>query len=376
MKNTLTAAATLMLTTSIASAGGVERAVPSVGLLYESGNYLELNFGYVSPEVSGTQSVNAGPGSLAGADSGNMSEDYTQLGFGYKNDLSENLSLALIIDQPIGADVDYSGDTTYLYGGGGGNPEGSSASIDSVGITTILNYKMDNSINVYGGLRAIRTSGEVSLFSGYEMSTSDETDYGYLVGVGWERPEIAARVSLTYHSEVTHDFDADENGTTTEFSTTIPQSLTLEGQTGVAADTLVFGSIRWVDWTEFDITPVGYEAATGDALVEYDDDTITYNVGVGRRFNDAWSGAVTAGYEAENDGFSGNLGPTDGNTSLGVALTHTMDNIRITGGVRHIWIGDAETESPSALPYPEGTTFSEFEDNTAWAAGLRVAVNF
>ncbi len=117
---------------------------------------------------------------------------------------------------------------------------------------------------------AVQTSGEVALFSGYTMETSTETDFGYVVGGAWERPDIAARVSLTYHSEIEHDFEADENGASTDFSTTTPQSLTLEGQTGVAADTLLFGSVRWVNWSEFDISPVNFGLASGGgSLVDY-----------------------------------------------------------------------------------------------------------
>ncbi len=383
MKNVLTAGAALLLTTSIASAGGVERSVPSVGLLFEDGNYLELNYGYISPDVSGTQAIPLAT-APAGADSGDIAEDYSQLSLGYKNDLTDELSFALIIDQPIGADVNYAEDTTYAYGGGI-SPFGSTASIDSVGLTALLSYEAPNEITVYGGVRAIQTSGEVALFNTYSMSTSTETDFGYVVGAAWERPDIAARVALTYHSEVTHDFTATEEvtglpglaapvpETETEFSTTIPQSITLEGQTGIAADTLLFGSVRWVEWSAFDISPTVFGAG-GSSLVDYSDDTITYNLGLGRRFNDDWSGAVTAGYEADNGGFSGNLGPTDGSTSLGVAATRTFEAVRITGGVRYIWIGDAETEAPA--PAPGGLTLGEFEENSGWAAGLRIAYNF
>lgn len=376
MKNGMTAGAALLLTTSIASAGGIERSAPSVALLFEEGNYLELNFGFVSPDVSGEQQISAGLGS-PGSESGDMAGEYTQLGFGYKNDLNEKLSIALIFDQPYGADVDYSADTDYAYGGGV-SPLGSTATIDSNAITALAAYKLRNDITVYGGARAVQTSGEVALFNGYTMETSKETDFGYVLGAAWERPEIAARVSLIYHSEITHDFDADENGASTKFSTTLPQSLTLEGQTGIAADTLLFGSIRWVDWTAFDISPVNFGLATsGGSLVDYDDDTVTYNLGVGRRFNTEWSGALTAGYEASNGGFSGNLGPTDGNTSLGVAMTRTMDNVRITGGVRYIWIGDAKTEAPGALTGGSpGVTLGDFKDNSGLAAGLRIAYNF
>ncbi|MGJ8587034.1 MAG: OmpP1/FadL family transporter [Yoonia sp.] len=383
MKHVLTTGAVLLLSTTIASAGGIERAAPSAALLFEDGNYLELNFGFVSPDVSGTQAIPFA-GSAAGSKSENIAEKYTQLGFGYKNDLNDRLSIALIIDQPYGADVNYGADTDYAYGGGvlalGGI--GSTASIDSNAITALLSYKLPSNFTVYGGGRAVQTSGEVALFNTYTMETSTETDFGYVVGGAWERPDIAARVALTYHSEIIHDFDATEASpanalvpTETEFSTTLPQSVTLEAQTGVAADTLLFGSVRWVNWSEFDISPVEYGVITdGGSLVDYDDDTVTYNVGLGRRFSDEWSGAVTAGYEAANGGFSGNLGPTDGNKSLGVAATRTMDNLRITGGVRYIWVGDTETEAPA--PAPEGTTLGEFEDNSGWAAGVRIAYNF
>ncbi len=385
MKNVLTAGAALLLTMSIASAGGIERAAPSVNLLFEDGNYLEFSFGFVVPDVSGTQAFDAA-GSTAGSSSGDVAEDYTQLGFGYKNDLNDQLALALILDQPYGADVDYADDTTYAYGGGiaafGGI--GSTASIDSTGLTVLLSYEVQENITIYGGGRAVRTEGEVALFNTYTMETSVETDFGYVVGAAWERPDIAARVALTYHSEITHDFDATEASpadmvpaTDTEFSTTLPQSVTLEAQTGVAADTLLFGSVRWVDWTAFDISPTVFAQGPGNpSLVDYTDDTVTYNVGVGRRFDEEWSGAVTAGYEAANGGFSGNLGPTDGNASLGVALTRTMDAVRITGGVRYIWIGDAETEAPAAFGAPAGTTLGEFEDNSGWAGGIRVSYNF
>lgn len=383
MKNVMTAGAALLLSTSIVSAGGVERAAPSMGLLFEDGNYLELNFGYVSPDISGTQQIPAGPGSPVGASSGNMAEEYTQLGFGYKNDLSNELSIALIFDQPYGADVNYGADTDYAYGGGV-TPLGSTATIDSNAITALIAYKLPDNFTVYGGVRAVQTAGEVALFNGYTMETSTETDFGYVLGGAWERPDIAARVSLTYHSEITHDFKSTENSPSlpepqdTDFSTTLPQSVTLEAQTGVAADTLLFGSVRWVNWSVFDISPPIFALGSGGgSLVDYTDDTVTYNIGLGRRFSDEWSGAVTAGYEAAQGGFSGNLGPTDGNTSLGVAATRTMDQIRITGGVRYIWIGDAETEAPLALTGgASGVTLGDFKDNSGWAAGLRIAYNF
>lgn len=378
----------VMLGATTALAGGIERSAQSVAILFEKGNYLEFSVGRVAPEVSGTQQISAGAMSLAGSKSGDMADDYNTYGLGLKMSLGEQFDVALIMDEPVGADVNYPAGASpaglnYLYGG-------STADINSVGTTALVRYRMPNNFSLIGGVRQIRTSGKVSLFNGYNMSSSTETDYGYVLGVAWEKPEIAARVALTYNSAVTHDFTANENGVTTTFETEIPQSVLLEGQTGIAANTLLFGSVRWVDWSAFEIAPTLYvnnpSNVYNEGLVSYSDDVVTYTLGVGRKFNDVWSGAVFASYEASHDGYSGNLGPTNGSTALGAAVSYTRNNMKITAGLRYVLIGDAETEIPSSLGNLLGTcntsgdddcgTFGKFTDNHAVAWGIRVGYSF
>ncbi|SOC04655.1 outer membrane protein transport protein [Phaeovulum vinaykumarii] len=221
------------------------------------------------------------------------------------------------------------------------------------------------------------------------MSTSTETDVGYIVGVAWEKPEIAARVALTYNSKITHDFDATETtlaplpglaaGTyNTAFSTNVPQSVNLEFQSGIAKDTLLFGSVRWVDWSDFVIRPTTYvgainglvtagaiPAGTNRNLVDYNKSTITYTLGLGRKFNETWSGAVIASYEPQGNSPTGNLGPHDGMAALGVAATWKHENVKVTGMVRYVSIGDATTQ--------QGARFS---GNSGWGAGVRVGISF
>ncbi|GAB5436920.1 hypothetical protein [Falsiruegeria mediterranea] len=89
------------------------------------------------------------------------------------------------------------------------------------------------------------------------MTTDAPVDFGYALGVAWERPDIAARVSLTYSSAMEHTLLESESlnppppvpaGTlvTVPASSTIetPQSVNLDFQTGIAPDTLLFGSVR------------------------------------------------------------------------------------------------------------------------------------
>ena len=357
MRRVLMTAGALALGAGTATAGGIERSNQSVGILFERGTYAEVNFGTFSPDVSGT----VGGGAVS---SGDMTLGFGTVSLGYKRALTDQLDMAIIFDQPIGADLNYSpANAPYPLAG-------SRASVDSNSITALLRYKMPNNFSVHGGVRALRTSGEVALFNGaYTMDTSTETDFGYVVGFAWEKPEIAARVALTYNSAITHDFDANENvvPVSTTFETEVPQSVNLEFQTGVAKDTLVFGSIRWVDWTAFDIAPVGYVGGFGSPLVEYDNDVITYSLGLGRKFNETWSGAVILGYEKHDGAPTGNLGPTDGYKSIALAATYTRDNMKVTGGLRYVDIGDATTRLPVG---------GVFTDNSGWGAGLRVGFNF
>lgn len=357
MRRVMMMAGALALGAGTATAGGIERSNQSVGILFEQGNYAELNFGAFSPDVSGTVA-----GGLVS--SGDMGLGYGTLSLGYKRALTDKLDMAIILDQPVGADLNYSpANAPYPLAG-------SRASIDSTGITALLRYKLPNNFSVHGGVRAVRTSGEVALFNGaYTMDTSTETDFGYVLGVAWEKPEIAARVALTYSSAITHAFDANENvvPVPTAFETEIPQSVNLEFQTGIAADTLLFGSIRWVDWTAFDISPVGYVGGFGSPLVKYDNDVITYTLGLGRKFNETWSGAVILGYEKHEGTTTGNLGPHDGMKSIALAATYTKDNIKVTGGLRYVDIGDATTNPPVS---------GAFSGNSGWGAGLRVGFSF
>lgn len=372
MKKILAGVSAIAVTATGAFAGGVERSAGSVALLFEKGNYAELSFGSVNASISGVQAIPFV--TPPGASSGDLAETYTALSFGVKQQVNDKIAIALTVDQPIGADVNYATGTGYVYGLG----NGSQATIDAVAATALIHYRFSENLSVYGGIKAEQVSGRVALFNGYSMSTSHETDLGFVVGAAYERPDIALRVGLTYASAITHKFDVTENGTASlPFETEVPQSLTLDFQSGIAANTLLFGSIRWREWSAFDITPVGFAAATGgSSLVSYEDNTVTYNIGVGRKFTDNWSAAVTIGHEKSNGGFAGNLGPTDGYTSVGLGATYTQGNMKLTGGVSYIWIGDAKTEAPGAPGVPAGTTLANFENNNAVGVGFKVGFSF
>ena len=156
---------------------------------------------------------------------------------------------------------------------------------------------------MHAGIRAERFGGEATLagsgygeLSGYNWTGEEDWGFGYVVGGAYEIPEMALRVALTYGSEIRHELDAEENffgPSTTEV--TMPQSVNLDFQTGVAPKTLLYGLVRWVNWAGWKVEPQGLFAATGLPLVEFDSNAFTYKLGIGRQFTDALSAGVEAG---------------------------------------------------------------------------------
>lgn len=373
MKKTLGGVAALMLGASPALSGGIERAPQSLAILFEPGNYVELSFGGADPTVSGRDAL--------GFNTGDVASGYGFVGLGYKQQINDNLSVGVIIEQPFGADVRYptqpgaipdpSADGSVMLGG-------TFANVNSTTVTALARYRLENNVSFHGGIRASRADAEVGLngaaygpIAGYNVRMDTEWGAGYVIGAAYEIPEIAGRVSLTYNSKITHEFDTHENinpGAVTTTSVDTPRSITLEGQTGVAADTLVFGSIRWVKWSEFQVDPLAFTAATGAGLVSLED-TTTYTIGVGRRFTDNWSGSVSLVYEPENDDLVSPLAPTNGRKGITVAAVYTMDNFKVTTGVNYSRLGDAR-------PQTGGVGRAQMEDGDIWGIGVRVGYSF
>lgn len=339
-KNILAGCSALALLSTAAHAGGIDRSGLPFTWLFEKGNYAELSFGSVTPKVQAT-----------GNPYGDVAGDYTLLGMAVKLDLNERLSLGLQVDQPYGAKIDY-------------NIFGLNANLQSSAITAAVRHRLSDRIAVHAGVRYVSIEGTLQLPTGYtaKQTFSKDSDLGYLVGATYEIPDIALRVALTYFSGTQHNHTSiGAPAAVSPNSINPPQSVNLDFQTGIAADTLLFGQIRWADWTNTQIVNGGVP------IVTYSQDAFTYSLGVGRKFSESFSGAVSVGYEEAQGGIASRLAPTDGYWSVGVGGTYTLENIKVTLGVRYVDIGDATT---AALPV------NSFTDNSAIGIGLKVGWSF
>ena len=382
MKNSVIGAAALLLTTTPVFAAGIERSTQSINILFEEGNYAEVGLQVTNPDVSGTDRYAVAPGAPL-RKTGNIADAINLLTFAYKHQFNDQLSAALIIEHPYGADVIYPDVDPTSATKGSAMLGGTKANVESAMISVIGRYKFNDTWGVHAGLRASKASGDIRLqgaayrgASGYRAMLKDDTSVGWLAGVSWERPDIAARVALTYYSDIDHEFDTKEfmgavqvaQGST-EVST--PSMLALDFQTGVAADTLVFGQLRRTYWSEFEVTPAffgDYIAADGLVALE---DTNTFTLGVGRKFTDQWSGTVAFTYEPTGKDLVSPLAPTNGRKAITVAGIYTMDKWKFTGGINYTKLGDAKAETGS----PD-VAVADMEDSDALSLGLRVGYRF
>jgi len=391
-KRLLTGTAALMLTAAPVFAGGIERAPQSLGVLFEKGNYAELSFGGVNPTVKGRDAALPGdppyPGEVA---TGDVAQGYGFFGLAYKHQFNDNLSAAIIIEQPFGADIRYAAPPS-------GSPllAGTKVEINSTTYTALLRYKFDNNFSVHGGIRGSYADGGVTLdgagyltTAGYNLDIDGEWGVGYVLGAAYEMPEIAARVSLTYNSPIEHDFRMTETIppglaaalglSPTEignYEVKTPRSWTLEGQTGIAADTLLFGSVRWVKWSEFVVDnalfPIVGLTPGPIPLVELED-TTTYTVGVGRKFTENWSGSLSFLYEPSKGDMASPLAPTNGRKAVTLAGIYTLDNLKVTAGINYTRLGGTDLGIGET---GAKTTVATMDDGKAWGVGIKVGYSF
>ncbi len=374
MKHYLATSAMLALISGAATAGGLDRTGQPMGLIFEDGNYIEFSVGHANPDLTGNDVAALNP---AQTPSGNVAQSFNQVAAGLKYEFSDQLSFSLIYDQPWGSDISYAPAGANPLAPGSVMLGGTQAFASSDAITGILRYKFNDTFSVHGGLRYQQVDGNISLsglaygpLNGYNVSLDRDAAVGWIAGGAYEIPDIALRLAITYQSEIEHEFDTVENiapGVTSQSTVKTPQSVNIDFQTGIAQDTLLLAGIRWADHSETKLKPT----AAGVDLIDLTDST-TYTLGVARRFNENLVGSISFGYEAENDdNLVSPLAPTNGFKSISLGLQYSMDNYKISGGIRYTKLGDAfaETGTPDVAR-------SSFADNDAVSFGIKIGYYF
>ena len=361
--STAVAAASLSLISSVAMAGGLDRSGQDTSIIMDSGNVIEITNISVSPKITGTWAGGS-------TSTGDVAPDYSMTNIGMRFDVSDNIGIAVINDSPFGANVNWTNGVLNLTKG----------DLSSDATTVLGSYAVGDSFKVFVGVtsQSMKVTASVPAVGGYELTGAKSSGTGYVMGAGIENPEIAMKVSLTYHGKVKHNMSMTETvGASTSTSTSTfytPSSFNLDFQTGIAENTLLFGTIRRANWTETNVKPAVYYATTAAAgsaksLLDYDQDTTTYNIGVGYRFNESWSAAVTYGTESAQNTPGGAFGPTDGFNKYGLGVTYSMESIDITLAAQQVDVGDTGI-------YSGATQIATMSDNKTTVTALKITAKF
>ena len=320
-----TSAAILGALTSPALAGSLERNNMPVDLLFDSGNVLQ--FSYTAPRPN----LSAAPFGSTGS----VLNDFSTLGFAFKTDLNDDLAIGVFFNQPFGADNGYESGPVAGY------------AIDFVSneIAVVLSYQMNPNLSFHGGLRAVQSELNLSVppAGGYTLQSGSDTGFGYLLGASYVVPERGARMTLTYQSSVKHTFDSTEFGSTAfgETEAELPQSLKLDGEIALSSNTLLFGSVKWSDYSNFDVAAPGFSALVAPgSVIDYQEDNINVSIGLGRSINDEWS--VFGILDAQlSDGEQTALRPYDGSQAVTLGARYSSGQFEVTAGAQYRQLGDS-----------------------------------
>ena len=416
--------ATVPMTGAFAAA--LDRSGQSISAFLQPGNYFEAGISVLDPNVSGkvrngytpNAALPASSARLQNTSVGEMAGDYYFPSAALKLQVTDNFSFGLIYDQPFGADAEYKTDTKTTsaalppalanQGAFHNGTEGTSVEVKTQSLSMIFGFQPTENWNIYAGPVYQTVKGDVQLrgvaygglaaFGDYNANIDEDGAAGWLAGFAYQIPEIALKTSVTYRSEIEHKIQVTESLGASGLAATInpalgytpgqteittPQSVNLDFQTGVMANTVAFANIRWVNWKDFAIRPNDFGHASkfipgkaqGFDLVAYTDDQISATVGVGRKLSEQWAGNVSVGWDSGAGNPISTLGPTEGywNVGLGAQFSPTPQTF-IAGGVKYFWLGDAKAQVAS--DFGTASYVANFEDNDALAYGLKIGYKF
>ncbi|WP_168460550.1 outer membrane protein transport protein [Acinetobacter sp. A1] len=371
-----------------ALAAGLDRSGQSIAAFLQPGNYAEAGISVLDPTVKGKD--------LLKNNVSDMAEDYYFPSAAIKVQATEQISVGLLYDQPFGAESLYPS-TNPIFAANG---QATQVEVETHNLTALIGYQPTENWNFYAGPVWQTVEADINLrgaayqgLSGYNIKVHEEEAFGWLAGFAYQIPEIALKAAVTYRSEIKHKAKRDESYTfaqatpiapnvTAAAGSTInlnngsldavtPQSVNLDFQTGIAANTLAFANIRWVHWDQFAVTPKAlFDRSGGNNLIDYSDDQWSATVGVGHKFNSQWSGSASVGYDSGAGNPVTTLGPTEGYWSVGLGGQYSpAENYFIQAGVKYFWLGDAHAQT-------SGNIVGEFEDNYALGYGLKIGYRF
>lgn len=398
-----------------AFAGGLERGGYNIDLLFDQSRFAaEATSVFVMPDrkvknvrdIDGTpfnptgSPPTSGGGNLNGLpNSAHGSEDYWSPRIGAKAAIGDDADCMFDYSEPWGA-----------HKKPGRNWAGANEDIEtevkSRNYALTCSYRFDagpGQLRVIGGGFYQKVFGFqeklVQAFpAGFPRSGVGRLDlegdgWGWRAGVAYEIPEYAFRASLVYNSEVKLDditgkLDISQVNGAPAFdvygSQNMPDVLELKVQSGIAPDWLAFGSVKWTDWSQlqkvpFFCDPTSFALCARPGPITTLDlgyqDGWTITGGVGHKFNDQWSGAVSLTWDR---GTSQGYGTQTDTWTLGVGAAYSPTKnveFRLAGVLGLMTGGSSRTVNIGGATYGDDANY-DFDDDLVAAISTSVKVRF
>ena len=367
MKNLIKFTLAAAMLASPALSGGWEASRLDSSMMYQDGMYAEVGSSSIDYDVNGTTQASK---------KHKMAKDQTRTNLGFKAQYGDfDIGLATYMSGAIQLD----GQSAHSAGCPGTLAACSvvpSADVTVNSLAVLTRYRINENMSVIGGLNRYEVSNaKVTSLGGYYVVNGDEI--APIAGAAYENKEIALRVELLLQTETDVTLNA-KSSTSAAVATTavtgakmvIPQTLTLNFQSGIAEDTLLFGSVHKADWKTAQINIPANATGPVAAIASDFGNRTAYSVGIGRKITDDIS--VLGSYATEGGGGATSTDPftlTDGSQTLALGARYTYENMTISGGYSYTKVGDVTMTHSTGLS-------STYRDNKVTGLGLKIGFSF
>jgi long-chain fatty acid transport protein len=412
-----------------ANAGGYTRGIADTDILFEEGNFNMRAGGTVVAPQRGyaTLTAPAGaaftggavvPGQTYSGTDGKYSDLYAVPSAAVKFNLGDDLRCAGTMTESFGASSTY-GPQAIAFGGYADGTGTTNEGFDSYEFGATCGYKFDlakgrvwllggafledfsysQTVQFFGpvlslglqkaGVPKVQADLLAGALNGSRATLAFDGDYqpGFRIGAAYEIPEIALRAQIMYRSEVHHTADGSfttaldgPGGAPAVGDGTLPQSIELKIQSGIAPGWLAFGSLRWTDWSvldTLDYTILGGPLPGQRELEYYYRDGWTVTGGIGHSFSENISGVAGFTWDRGVSTTEDTLSDTY-TLAAGVALKDKFGGeVRFGGAVSYLTAASVAAETSNTVGvYDPGASFAYTVDGDfayAVSAGYKIS---
>ena len=400
MKKIKTSLCLLALSVSTANAGGFENARLDTSFMYDEGNL--VSFGSVRKDFSVNGSAFGTTKSLIG--------DRSASNLSAKYQVNDKLALGLTAYD--------SGAIHINYQGAGGltsvNTFGPKVDLTSDSLALLSTFTLNESVSVTAGARhdkfkvnnadifrltianavtkataeangrtlatanaSDQQAGALAATTASDPQVNSDSDIVPILAIAFEKPEIALRAELVYQGkssvsmQTTCGMTAVASCASDQSTGGLAEYLTLNFRTGIAEDTLLFGSIHKGKWSASQLSVADTELAplSQSGPTSAFKDSTEYSLGLGRKFTDNVSGSISYNWEPEGSSTTTSLFTVNnGYKGVSLGVKYVMENFEIAAGYNYTKLGD--------VTYTGAPVSNSLTDNTVSALGAKLTLRF